>query len=119
MHVIDASSFLHSWCFVVYQVSWIQQIILSEVLGVPVTIESGPGNNDDELSFYYAKNKYELPNQLYPMELLVEADRVHGNCSATETPCAHVIPEIWRTSDADILNAIGKLYVDLALLWCL
>ena len=104
MHIIDATSFA-----LFYQVSWIQQIILSEVLGVPVTIESGPGNNDDELSFYHFKNKYELPNQTYPMELLVEADRVlDGNCSDTETPCAHVIPEIWRTSDADILKAIGK-----------
>ena len=77
--------------------SWMIQIILTELLEVPATIENGVDREKGFASFYdrqevslfsplYGENKTEL-------DALIEASRVGGNCELTDNPCAHVIPD--------------------------
>ena len=98
-------------------VGWIYQILLSEVFGVPSTIEGGTGISDTGVSFYDKRSRLKYPDfkqetSLDPFEQLVEADRVHGDCSKTDKPCAHVMPEAWD-GDLSIAKPIqGKYIVD-------
>ena len=66
-------------------------------MGVPVTIEAGLGERNKEISFYARSThpEFVLPEQVYPVEHLVEADRVQGDCSISNKPCAHILPEVW------------------------
>ena len=88
-------------------VGWIYQILLSEVFGVPATIEGGTGVPDTGVSFYDKRSRLKYPDfkqetSLKPVYQLVEADRVDGDCSKTDKPCAHVMPEVW---DGDLSTA--------------
>ena len=90
-----------------FQVSWIQQIILSEIYGVPVTMELGKGNSP-EASFYDDENRFTIPDNIYLIDALLEADRVGGDCSLTDQPCAHVLPEVWTSEIDGSTDAISK-----------
>ena len=81
-------------------VGWVYQILLSEVFGVPATIKGGTGVKNTGVSFYDRESWLKYPDftqetSLEPIEQLVEADRVGGDCSRTDKPCAHVMPEVW------------------------
>jgi len=43
------------------------------------------------------------------IEYLKEADRVGGDCSKTDKPCAHVVPEYWGNFDATEIAAQSEL----------
>lgn len=77
--------------------AWILQIILSEVLGVPVTI--GLTADSSAASFYNVDNTFDYSPSAYPWEALDEANRV-GDCLESDLPCAHVFPEVWNGQSA-------------------
>jgi 7 transmembrane sweet-taste receptor of 3 GCPR len=91
--------------------SWLTQIILSELLGVPTTLEGGP-EHSQALNFYAPQSPTTLT---YPMERDFEVvatpmELPHGDCRLANRGvdsvtgdydyqyCAHFIPELW---DAD------------------
>ena len=91
--------------------AWIYQILLSEVFGVPATVEGGTGVPNTGVSFYDRKSRWVYPDfkqesSLSSIDQLVEADRVGGDCSKTVKPCAHVMPEVW---DGDLNTASPNL----------
>lgn len=75
--------------------AWILQILLSEVLDVPCTIDTGPGGG--ALSFYDERNGFAFPKKANNFDALYEANDV-GDCrySESEKSCAHVITEVWQ-----------------------
>lgn len=74
--------------------SWIQQIILSEVLDVPTSIETGQGGG--LLNFYDPNNGFAYPKSAVEMDALYKANEV-GDCRETKDPCAHLLPEVWQS----------------------
>jgi len=95
--------------FDTHQLSWIYQILLSEVFGVPVTIELGDGKRRQEGSFYDRQNRFVKPDHVYPVEHLLEAARVKGDCTITDKPCAHILPEVWDGAHYhDVREAQGE-----------
>ena len=94
------------------QIAWVYQILLSEVFGVPVTIEMGDGTSRQDGSFYDSESRFVYPDHVYPVEDLIEADRFDGDCTLTDKPCAHILPEVWDgASNADITTAQGKIFL--------
>ena len=88
---------------------WILQIVLSEILGVPTSVETG--RSDAVADFYDATARVDYTGVAYDWPGLVTAKEVHGNCQAVasnkddddvdddEDPyqsCSHVIPEVWH-----------------------
>lgn len=81
--------------------AWILQIVLSEFVQVPATIESsGPGR---QLNFYDPAMSFSYGAMGYDFDALKRAnDRGGGSCPPTwrqseddYQSCAHVIPEVW------------------------
>lgn len=72
---------------------WIVQILLSEVLDVPTTIETNVGGG--ALSFYDEKNGFAYPKKANPFDALYKANEVH-DCTKTDEPCAQFITEMWQ-----------------------
>ncbi len=93
-----------------FTLGWIIQIVLSEVFGVPTTIEAGNGKRESNSSFYDRQSRFEYANseKSYPYEQLVEADMVNGDCSQTEKPCAHVMTEVWLSGRYDAVPYQGE-----------
>lgn len=92
--------------------SWVYQIILSEIFGVPTTMENGMSHDGSSLSFYDSKPEIPFVYSTHgaDVEALQEADRVDGNCLQSEKPCAHVIPEVLDIeSKGDYINGQGKM----------
>ena len=73
--------------------SWIIQILLSEALDVPTSIETNVGGG--ALNFYDSKNGFAYPKKANPFDALYEANEVI-DCLNTDKPCAHLIPEVWQ-----------------------
>jgi hypothetical protein len=85
----------------VFMEAWMLQILLSEVLGVPATIETGTA--DAHLDFYdplYPLD-YGTSNHWGPLRRSLEV----GDCRlvgkneslfADYSACAHVVPEVWN-----------------------
>ena len=64
-----------------------------------MTIEVGDGRRAQDGSFYDSESRFTYPDKSYPVEDLVEADRVDdGDCLLTDKPCAHIMPEVWDSS---------------------
>ena len=87
--------------------AWLMQILLSEFLGVPSTIEtSGAG----PLSFYDKDNTLSYPGPTYPFEALEAANKFAGNCTSSpdDVACAHVLPELWDGETTIIREAQRK-----------
>jgi hypothetical protein len=80
---------------------WIYQILLSEVLGVPATIEGGKEEKDSSFSFYDSEGRFVYPAKTYEVEGLVEADLQDGDCTKTKKTCAHMIPTVWAGGKED------------------
>eukprot|EP00957_Ditylum_brightwellii_P028831 2178376-Ditylum_brightwellii.AAC.1 len=76
------------------------QIILSELVNVPSTIESSSqGKQGPPLSFYDPDNGFGYSSISNNFDAIVEANSVGGDCSLTSKPCANVLPELWRIED--------------------
>jgi hypothetical protein len=91
----------------------VYEILLSEIFGVPVSIEMGVDDkkSTDQIgSFYDTEGRFVLSDNVYPAHHLVEADRVQGVCSLTDKPCSHLMPEVWYVSGRkDIKSAQGMV----------
>jgi len=94
--------------------AWIIQIILSEVLDVPSTIDTGPGGG--ALSFYDPSNSFAFPKKANHFEALYKANEV-GDCRNRNVgegegeSCAHFITEVWqgkRVLDEDAVEREGN-----------
>ena len=81
---------------------WLTQIILSEVLGVPSSIESGAFNSSRD--FYDPIGRIDYDRSMGPTPLEVATDLPDGDCLSlirTNTnaenyqACAHFMPEFW------------------------
>jgi len=60
-------------------------------------------------SFYDTESRYTYPRQAYPLEQLIEADRVDGDCSLSGKPCGLFFPETtWEK--AEQISIQGKIY---------
>lgn len=97
--------------------NWIIQIILSEILDVPTSTETG--KYSDKANFYNAEGRFEYGNS-WDLESLTKSYEVGGDCTLADKAendddyetCAHFCPEVWdaqldRTQDlirADILE---------------
>ena len=93
--------------------SWIYQIILSEILNVPTTIEFGFDSEDGAGSFYDRKDRFLIGKEAYPFEYLKESTRLIEKenlvCdSRAEKPCAHMIAELWDGALSQIKSAKGE-----------
>jgi hypothetical protein len=76
---------------------WIMQIVLSEILGIPVTLESGTAQDQDD--FYHPASPLSY-GVAYPYDGVRLANDVLDCRLVNKDPdhyqaCAHVIPEIW------------------------
>ncbi len=78
--------------------AWVYQIILSEILDVPTTIETGYENSTVG-NFYDFQNRFLLGRESYPFEYLKESMRLAEEgqtCdSSSNKHCAHLLTEIW------------------------
>jgi len=87
---------------------WLVQIILSEVLGVPSTVESASyGTSRD---FYDPDQRLDYDNN-GGTDMLTTAYRLPGSdCRSVDksekgyTPCAHFVPEAWGNSERETLT---------------
>ena len=83
--------------------SWIYQIVLSEVLNVPVRV--GLGRTSANLTTkesLQTSNFYSLETALptmdgpsYPWHGIRKANDMGGDCSLTQDDCFHVMPDVW------------------------
>ncbi|CAB9509326.1 Metabotropic glutamate receptor-like protein [Seminavis robusta] len=77
--------------------SWIVQIILSELLNVPTSIEMGDPNL--ELNFYHPDSPFDVPvnNDTIYFKSFENAHNLEGDCTQAQSdqPCAHFDPETW------------------------
>ena len=73
--------------------AWVIQILLSEVLDVPSSIETHVGGG--ALNFYDEQNGFAYPKKANAFDTLYKANEV-GDCRDTDEPCAHFISEVWQ-----------------------
>ena len=76
--------------------AWMYQIVLSEILRVPVTV--GRTTHDSlQAGFYSPSNELIFSKEAYPYTGLETANRVRDCTLVTNTdePCVHVLPEVW------------------------
>ena len=86
--------------------SWILQILLSEILNVPTTIESGEFGVSKDNNFYNPENKlgYGLADDWDALRRASEepnSDCIKAQQHNNEThyeACGHVIPEFWNVN---------------------
>lgn len=100
----------HNWESAFFQ-AWILQIVLTEILGVPATLETGlPQAN---LNFYDRFSRFEY-GVAYPLDALRVA-REYGDCRLVpQSPgkyqaCAHMLPEAWIGEDFGQLQEEGTI----------
>ena len=88
--------------------SWIFQIVLSEILDVPVTIDN---NGKGSSSFYDINSGFAFTDIAYNFDALQEAHRYGGDCVAAiadgSTSCAHVLPEVWVGPSSQVQKGQG------------
>ena len=92
------------------------QIVLSEILGVPSTLESG--SRDVLLSFYDETNSFPYPNRAYGYDdLRIANEAPGGDCTyvlnqVASASCAHVLPEVWAGQKAAWAEAQKEGYIE-------
>ena len=78
--------------------TWIFQILLTEILEVPATVENGPDyqKNTTFGSFYDREMRYFQSNYKdgTAFDAILQASRVGGDCRKSNVPCAHILPDI-------------------------
>ena len=86
-----------NWETSIFQ-SWMYQILLMEVVGVPTTIGLRTGQTE-KASFYSPTNTMEYGPVEYPYHALDKANRVPGNdCRLTSEDCAQLLMEEWGSA---------------------
>ena len=104
-----------NWESSIFQ-AYITQIVLSEILGVPSTLESG--SRDVLLSFYDDDSAFPYPNRAYGYEDLRVANAAPGgDCTYVLShdagaTCAHVLPEVWAGQRAAWTEARKEGYIE-------
>ena len=96
---------------------WLVQIILSEILGVPTTVETGGyGTSQD---FYHPQSSIDYVATSNSLYLGRASDYEQGDCrlapkdsEESYTACAHFIPEHWHAEHADVLGMLKKKLID-------
>jgi len=79
--------------------AWVMQIFLSEILRVPVSMETSESNKT--INFYDSKMTSNWPMVMYnydAMQVALDVDdcrKVVGN-ESNYIPCGHVMPEVWN-----------------------
>ena len=73
--------------------AWLLQILLSELLDVPTSVDTGPGGG--ALNFYDETNGFAYPTTANNFAALYKANEV-GDCRDTAASCAHLITEMWQ-----------------------
>ena len=94
--------------------SWMMQIILTEVLEIPATIENGANYVQGEGSFYNKLNDfvYAAYGESNETSAILEAEKegVNGDCTNTNNACAHIIPDV-SVFDRYVDNSLyGELF---------
>lgn len=84
----------HNWASAYFS-TWIVQIVLSELLNVPVYIETG--DPDVVVDFYEEKKNLKFGNTSYDWEGLDVASSLNGDCHAVPdgSSCSHFFMEGW------------------------
>jgi hypothetical protein len=101
--------FSQNWESVFFE-CWIVQVILSELLDVPTTIETGM--YEARLNLYDPNSPFDFGNN-DDVEALTVAKNLGGDCRMasrkkdTYQGCAHFAPEIW---DSDGIWVLGQVY---------
>ena len=100
--------------------TWVIQILLSEVLGVPVTVGLLT-NETAAASFYNLENTFSYSDTAYPFEALAESNRV-GDCRMTDKECCHIFPEgtyrrIFYLFGSSRLGRFSNSHPILGLIW--
>ena len=90
--------------------SWIIQILLMEILEVPVTIGLTP-NVTLASGFYDPQNRLTYSSQAYPFGALQTANEV-GSCLNTDEPCSEIMPEVWDGQQHEWTAALKAGYID-------
>ena len=98
---------------------WILQIILSELVDVPTTIENGvPASY--LMNFYHPDNIFELGDSTDSLSVFENAASVGGDCRKMphlSSPdvneenykiCAHIIPEVWQAQTPHIQDMVRE-----------
>lgn len=100
--------------------SWVLQILLSEILGVPTTLETG--RPDAVMQYYDEEARFEFgttSNNLQAFRNAVELG--NGDCrnivqNSTDSDdylnCAHVIPEVWTARSKQVQEYIREDILD-------
>jgi hypothetical protein len=87
----------NNWESAIFE-TWILQIILSELLGVPTSTESAQANANINFYNHDAKFEFGKPTDLNALRLAAKI----GDCRLADRspnhyePCAHVITEFWE-----------------------
>ena len=89
--------------------SWIMQIVLMEILEVPVTVGLGPRTHQE--SFYAPDNSVIFSTTSYPWDAIRTANDVK-DCRLTTADCAHVMVEVWNSQVLEWTDALEKGYID-------
>jgi len=80
--------------------AWVAQILLSELLDVPVSLEIGHGIDSSKptLNFYDEENSFPYATTAYDYASLREGNRLSDCLSTNDTsvPCSHAIMEVWN-----------------------
>jgi hypothetical protein len=107
---LDVRAYPKDWESVIFE-AWLIQIVLSELLGVPASIENA--SPESELNFYHPENAFKYgpgtDGSALPLTTaLLRAYDLGGDCTlanrdpeAYET-CSHVSPEVWSRSAQNI-----------------
>lgn len=75
--------------------SWVYQIMLSEVMGVATTVGLRTGETERS-SFYSLENTMQYSSVAYPYKALERSNTlIDANCSKTAEECTNVLPEVW------------------------
>jgi len=91
--------------------AWIMQIILSEVLGVPTTLETSMPDSEASMNFYDGDMRFSYSNDTYDYDSIRTA-KEHGGCHAFTKDrqekegwyrsCADIMPEAWNGQNSNI-----------------
>jgi len=93
--------------------AWVMQILLSELLGVPTTLE--PGLPDTHLNFYDAQGRVEYGEiqnskgfeNAHKYQDCRLADRGLDDPDQYE-PCVHLVPEFWSATGPWAVDSVNK-----------
>lgn len=100
--------FANDWESAIFE-TWILQIILSELLDVPTTTETGVYGS--KIDFYNPHNAFDFGNSNYTDSMansaLLKDCRKAMRSASNYEPCAHVITEIWQADGLSALRQSG------------